>query len=326
MANKNAIIVGVVVVIVAVAAVAVYALNNNDKNETPTIGVGDSLTYIVFGTYGDEGELLDGTTTYKVLDETETQYKYQIEMSVNVVDANGKQTPLYIGSKTEWSDKTSDDSDNLIPKGTTTVSTFWGEKTLTCYESKDGKTHALADGDIPYAYMHEEDDQTMYLELSECTAIKDKKVDRVVHKAEIDMEMKMKIEGYTMIGTLTYGIDNKKTEIFSRITTNFEVAIQELPDYNPSSNSTTAWTDPFDSDSDDTGMVKTGTDRISTKWGTKETDVYKKVEDGETLVMYSYKNIPVRMTIEEDSLSMTFNAVSIKVDGKEYSLDEATEL
>lgn len=322
MASKNAIIAGVVVVIVAVAAVAAYVLINNDKNDTHTFGVGDSQTFIVFGNIGDDGTLIDGTMTYKLLDETETQYKLEMEQSIYTVDTDGKRAAMNVGTSTEWEDKTSDD-ENLVSKGTLTVNTFWGKKTLSYYESKDGESKVLSDGDIVYAMMFENDDVTMYMELTDCSAIKSKKVDRDVHEATIVMNGNLATSGVSVAINMTFAMDNKKTEIFTKMTTSMGADLNNNGNFSEIS-SGTSWNDPFDSDT--TGMVKTGTERISTEWGTKETDVYKKVENGETRTMYSYKDVPVRMIFEEEAGTITLDATSIIIDGKSATLDEAAEL
>ena len=322
MANKSAIIVGVVVVIIAVAAIAAFALNNNnDKDKTPEIGVGDSMTFEVFGTYGDDGTLIDGTMTIKVLEETDTQYRCEVERSIYTVATDGTKTALTVGKETDWEDKEDDD---LVYKGTLTVDTFWGEKKLSCYESEDGTQHALKDGNIIYAAMIEDDEKTLCMELTDCTAIKDKKADREVHEATIVMAGDAVTGGYEFTMTMTYTMDNKETEIFKRTVLKADLALKDYPEASQEIMNGTSWSNPFAEEKN--GMVKTGTERISTAWGTKETDVYKKVADEESTTMYAYGDVPVRCIYETTQVTITMDATSITVDGESVTLEEAAEL
>ncbi len=328
MANKNAIIVGVVVVIIAVAAVAVFALNNNngDKDKTPVLGVGDSMTFYVFGTLGNDGTLIDGTTTMKVLDETDTQYKIETEQSVYAVGTDGEKTELYVGKNTDWEDK--DDDDDMVAKGTLTVDTFWGEKKLSYYESSDGTTHALTDGDIVYAIMikniSDESNITMYMELTECTAIKDKKADREIHEAEFVLKGDYEQEGSVFVLTMTCDMDNKKSEIFIKQDLSLEMALKDQPESSVKLSSQTSWGNPFGEDASE--WVNIGTEEINTEWGTKMTDVYGAVVDGNIYNQYLYKGVLVRYDIDENGVEVTLDATSIVIDGKSVTLDEAAEL
>lgn len=319
MANKNAVIVGVVVIIVAVAAVAVFALNNGDKDEKKAFGVGDSMTFEVFGTYGDDGTLIDGTVTLKVVDETDTQFKYELEQSIYTVGTDGTRTAVNVGKTTEWEDK--DDDDDMVSKGTLTVDTFWGEKKLSYYQSEDGTQHVLADGYIIYAGKIEGDYGTMYLELTDCTAIKDEKVNREIHEATIAMAGEAESYGYEFDVTMTYTMDNRGSAIFTRNVVEAEVSMSGTVQ---NITNETSWNDPFSEGK--SGMVKTGTETIDTVWGTKETDIYEQVKDGTTTVMYAYKEVPVRMTVESAQMTMTLDSTSIIYDGKEVDLDKVAEL
>ncbi len=322
MANKNAIIVGVVVVIIAAAAIAAFALNNNsnDKNDPSAPGVGDTMTYAVFGNYGDDGTLIDGTMTFKILDETDTQIKYEAERSIYTVGTDGTRTALYVGKTTDWEDK----DDDLVSKGTLTVDTFWGEKKLSYYESADGTQHVLKDGNIVYAGMIEGDDQLLHMELTDCTAIKEKKADREAHEATVVMSGDAVIGEYELAMTMTYTIDNENSVIFMRTTTALAVALEDRPEDGAVISSETSWINPFEDEMD--GMVKTGTERIDTAWGAKDTDVYKKVDAGESYTMYVYKDIPLRFIYEIPQATFNMDVASLTLDGESVTPDEAAEL
>ncbi len=322
MAKNNAIVLGIVVVVVVAAAAAYFVINNgDDKDKTPTMGVGDSMTFLVFGTYEDSDNLIDGTMTFKLVDENDTQYKFETETAMYDVDSTGKRTPTYIGKDAEWEDKDSDD-DDFVDNGKLTVSTFWGEKTLQYAKSEDGNSHILYNGDIIYAMMVEYDDSTLYYELTDCSLIKEKKVNRDVHDVSISMDARTEYNGITFIGNLTYGLDNTETEVFKKMKMDYSLYAENDPSISYTK-STKGWYGPFNNEG---GMVKVGTESINTTWGYKETDVYKKSESGNTSSLYSYKDVPVRMVFEQNGIVMTFDASSIVVDGKSVTLDEAAAL
>ena len=322
MAKNSAIVLGIVVVVVVAAAAAYFVINDgDDKAKTPTMGVGDSMTLLVFGTYEDSDDLIDGTIMLRIVDENDTQYKIETETAMYDVDSTGKRTPTYIGKDTEWEDKDESD-DDFVDYGKLTVSTFWGEKTLQYAKSEDGNSHILYDGDIIYAMMVEYDDSTIYYELTECSIIKEKKVSRDVYDVSIVMDMSTEYNGVTFLGDMTYEINNTKTEMFKQIDVDFTM----YAEVNPSatySNSSTDWITPFNDEND---MVKVGTERINTTWGYKETDVYKKSESGNTSSMYSYEGIPVRIVYEQNGMVMMYNASAINVNGESLTLDEAAAL
>lgn len=321
MAKNSAIILGVVVV-VAIAAVAAYCIidNGEDKAKAPTMGIGDSMTFLVFGTYKNSQDLVDGTLTLKLIDESDTQYKFETETAIYIIDSTGKQTPLYVGKDTKWEDK--DSGEDYVDNGKLTVSTFWGKKTLQYAKSADGNTHVLSDGDIVYAMESKYDDSTLYYELTDCSMIKEKKVSRECHDVSIAMNLSIEYQGTKIVGNYTYSANNMKTEIFTKTHADITIYRENDPSYKFTSSSTT-WTGPFD---DESKMIKVGTERISTAWGDRDTDIYMQSESGSTMSTYAYKEIPVRMVMEEDGLKMTFNATTITVDGKSMTLDEVVAL
>ncbi len=321
MAKRDTIITSVVVIIIAVAAVSAYVLTDSDRDGAPDLGVGDSMTFNVFGTYGDEGALIDGTMTIKILDETDTQYMCEIARSIYTVSVDGTRTALYVGTETDWDDK---EDDNLVSGGTLTVDTFWGEKELSLYESWDGTQHVLKDGDILYAGMIEGDGMTLHMELTDCTAIKDKKADREVHEVTVVMAGDAVGGDYEFTMTMTYTIDNKETEIFKRTVVKADLAPKDHPESSVEIMNGTTWSDPFTDEMD--GMVKTGTESIDTAWGTKETDVYERADYGESSTMYAYKDVPVRIVQETAQMTAVLDTTSITIDGKSATLEEAAEL
>ncbi len=303
--NRMILTVGIIVTLVLIASYLMYG----DESDETTIGVGDRMDYLVFGNL-DTGEVMEGTSSWTLLEETDDQYRFEMTQSVYLVGTGGGRIPIAVGTETEWVDRTSGD-DGYVAEGTVEVGTFWGKKTLGCYATEDGATRVLADGDLIYAFMYEGDGYTMYMELEGCTALGEKRADRGIHTVVIGMEMEAESDGFVFTGTEVVEIDNGRTEIFKEAT---ETAAMYMEGYGQLYSATQrSWYDPFDGRS---GMVMTGTVTIDTVWGEETVDVYETIQDGQTITMYVHGGgIPLRLVIEQDGTEFEFDTTTITLDG-----------
>lgn len=305
---------GAMIALVLVASYLMYG----DAEDGDSIGVGDTMTYLVFGSF-DTGETIEGTSAWTLVGETEDQCRYEMEQHVYAVGPLGFRTVLSDGTWTEWVDKTSGDGD-WTDAGTVTVDTFWGERTLSAYATEDGSTRILVRGDAMYAFMYEGDGYTLYMELDGCTAFSEDKVDRPIHTATVSMGMRGESGGVPIAGGILIEVDNGETEIFKRAETTMTAYIEGHPEYGYLADTAwTSWYDPFDG----TGADLVGTESLDTPWGRMEVDVCRTSDGGRETTLYVYDGrIPMRMVVEQDGTTMQFDTDCLTLDGEDVRPEE----
>lgn len=314
MAKNNAVILGVVVVVI-VAAAAYFIINNGDdgkKDGASGFSVGDTMSYQTFGYFFSDGSLIEGSVSVKIVDVTDTQYQLEQDNAIYKILSDGTKEPMKVGTTVVWQNKDLGYTD----KGSLTVDTFWGKKTLQYTESKEEDVLALGDGPINYAQMVYYDDFIYYLELTDCSLIKEKKVSRSTHEVDIELDAEIEYAGEPVYGKMIARLNNKDTAVFKQMVTTSTVYNDERV---LETRTTTVWLNPFDF----IGTEKSGTETISTEWGDKNVDVYKWSESDGKVSVYSYGMIYVRKVVEKSDFTMTFDASAITVDGKDATLDEA---
>lgn len=314
MAKNNAVILGIVVVVI-VAAAAYFIINNGDdgkKDGASGFSVGDTMSYQTFGYFFSDGSLIEGTVSMKIVDVTDTQYQLEQDNAIYKILSDGTKEPMKVGTTVVWQNKDLGYTD----KGSLTVDTFWGKKTLQYTESKEEDVLALGDGPINYAQMVYYDDFIYYLELTDCSLIKEKKVSRSTHDVDIKLDAEIEYGGKPVYGEMDVCLNNKYSAVFKQMVTTSTV-------YNDEgvleTRTTTVWLNPFNF----IGTEKSGTETISTEWGDKKVDVYKWSESDGKVSIYSYGEIYVRKVVEKSDFTMVFDASAITVDGKAATLDEA---
>jgi len=146
MSKKTRILAAVIAVaVLGIVAFGVYFVMNDNNS------VGEYAEYTVSGSSGST--TFDGTMKMTIVDETLTQYKYEIKYDVYYA-RNGSRTLLPIETLTEWGDKgKSDDSSYGTKLRTETLVTKWGDKNVDVYQKTEGSTKStayLGDDEIPY--------------------------------------------------------------------------------------------------------------------------------------------------------------------------------
>lgn len=225
MADKRVIIL-VAVVIVAAVAVAAYAMSDDkdSKNgDEPAVesrnyemDIGDTMEYLVFGIFTDDsGRVLDGKATVTLTDRNATQYKTRAEWSVYSVATDGTRTDMGLQTAEGWADL---DNPDYTKYGDETVNTFWGEETLEYYVNDDGTSWLLAKGDVTFATGTTGDGYEMYMELEDCSAFTQKKVQRETHEIAVGhKEVVRGSDGSTADVQITTVYSNSVSEIFKQM-------------------------------------------------------------------------------------------------------------
>lgn len=330
MADKRIIL--AVVVIVAAVVVAAYVMDDNkgSKNgDEPAVDsrnyemdIGDTMEFLVFGTFTDDsGRIIDGTATVTLMDLSATQYKTKAEWSVYSVATDGTRTNLGIETTEEWFDK---DDSSYTKYSDETLNTFWGEETLEYYVNDDGADWILGKGDVTFAMGMISDNYEIYMELKDCSAFTQKKVQREIH--EVALEQKEAVrgsDGSTADVRITTVYSNTVTEIFKQrditqtVTSDGETKVTEDREWQ------VLFDDYYDILAKEVEVEHTK-EKVDTVWGELEVDAYTVTSSGTSATDYLYGRIAVKSVSSGAWGDIVVETVSIKLDGKEVA-PEAVE-
>jgi len=302
---STVVLVVIIVAIVGVASVAGYLVLKDNGNDNDS-SVGEYVTYTVIGVGG--ATIYDGTFSIKIVEETDTKYKVEYSYALYGTTL-GKRTAFYINSEASWEDKENYDSPG-VKTGSETVSTKWGNKETEIYTK-------VIDGETTKAYIGKQDGiiyeiemstngVDMFFVLTSTNLIKgnpgDGVGDYMVYSTSGSISGTV-VDGFffTMI------VDQTATKyevgyIYALYKTTLGVRTVFYVD------SDTEWENIEDYESPG---VKTGTDTLSTAWGSRNVDIYTKVIDGETTKTYVGHDDGAiyKMTMTMDGMTMTFTLV-----------------
>jgi len=296
-----------VVAIIGIAGVASYFVFIHDSHKS---SVGEYETYSVLG--ATTGTVFDGKLKFEIVDESSTQY--QIETSYTLYSTtDGIRTAFYIDSEREWVDIDEYESPG-VKTGNELISTKWGDRNADIYTKVvDGETRTMhvgvSDG-IIYRISMEVEDVILIFILIDTNTIKGNPGEGVG-----DYEI-YSISG-SVSGTDVDGIffaiivwqDNKEYEVdYFSIMYQTVSGVRTLLFFEY---------DTFVTDIDEyeSHGVKTGTDTISTPWGTRNVDIYTQVIDGETTITYIGRTdgVPYKMTMTYEGSTLNYTLVGASV-------------
>ncbi len=315
-----------VVVIVAVVAIAAYAMNNDkgSKDDTPAVesrnydlDVGDTMEFLVFGVYSDgSGTVLDGTSTVTLTELNATQHKMKVEWSVDSVATDGTRTHIDMPTSEEWFDN---DTEGYSKYNEKTINTFWGEETLEFYVNDDMSDWFLVKGSVTFARGIESDGVQMYMELKDCSAFTQKKVEREIHEVVLKQEGSIDYgDGNITEVEKVYVYSNPESEIFKQV----DYTVTITADGETQVQNSSAW--QFMPD-DYYGLLgkftqfEHTTEKIDTVWGEMEVDAYSVSEAGTDATDYIYGNILIRTVSSGSGFDMILEMVSAELDGKDVA-------
>lgn len=316
-----------VVVIVAAVAIAAFAMNNGkgSEDDTPVVesrnydlDVGDTMEFLVFGLYTDgSGTVLDGTATVTLTDLNATQHKMKTEWSVDYVATDGTRTHMDLPTSEEWSDN---DDQGYSKYSDETLNTFWGEETLEYYIN-DGMTEwVLAKGDVTFATAKVSNGVQMCLELKDCSAFTQKKVEREIHEAVLEQE-----------GSIDYGngniteikkvfvYSNPESEIFKQV----DCTVTLTEDGESQVQKSKIWQfipNDYYGMMEETYQLVHTTEKIDTVWGKMEVDAYTFY----TATDYIYDNILIKTVSNSMGTDIILELVSVELDGKDVAPKDIT--
>ncbi len=320
-----------VVVIVAVVAIAAYAMNNDKGNgdDTPVVesrnydlDVGDTMEYLVFGLYTDgSGTVLDGTATVTLTDLNATQHKMKTEFSVDSVATDGTRTHMDLPTSEEWSDN---DNEGYTKYSDETVNTFWGEETLEYYINDDMTDWVLVKGDVTFAKGTTISGAQMYLELKDCSAFTQKKVEREIHEAVLEQNGSIDYgDGNVTEVKKVYVYSNPETEIFKQV----DCTVTLTEDGESQVQKSKAWQfvpeDYYGLLGETIQYVHT-TEKIDTVWGEMEVDAYTFESIGTSATDYIYGNILIKTVTNSFGIDVILELVSVELDGKDVAPKDIT--
>jgi len=318
----------IVAAIVGVASVASYFIfiydsgdpsddsadSSDDPADSPddqiVSSVGEYATYTVLG--ATTGTLFDGKLKIEIVDESSSQY--QIETSYLLYSTTaGIRTAFFIDSEREWVDIDQYESPG-VKTGSETMSTKWGERNVDIYTKVvDGETRMMyvgvSDGVI-YGISMEVDSVLMLFMLIDTNTIEGDPGEGV---GDYEIYSVSGSSGATALDGILYLIiiDQSPTEYKIQFASVIYQTVSGVRTFLFSEN----YSDWVDIDEHESYGVKTGTDTISTSWGTRDVDIYTQVIEGETTVTYLGRSdgVPYKITVINGGETMTFTLVGASV-------------
>ncbi|MGN0098435.1 MAG: hypothetical protein ACI38Y_03815 [Candidatus Methanomethylophilaceae archaeon] len=303
MANRTITAVVAVAVVAIVVIAGVFVLTGDDDNVKRGLATGDSLEYSVFGSIETENgyDTITGTVEMNILDENDSQFKMDIKREVYRISPDNVRTEMIVQSETEWTYKTFDLS-GLTKNGSIDADTVWGDMKTDLYQNEDRTYSILWNGDLLIlAQDLTVEGRTMFYELVDISLDLGEKVVGEEHKAEFlyDVDGKVTVSGLdgTIDGEFAMSMDNRYSDIIlgGPFMMDITMTFPYIGDV-PMETLKAEWNTPFENKS--TGVKQEGTVKVDTVWGELEADVYLEVEDGNTMTMYAYNGVPIKMSMD----------------------------